>query len=106
MSLSIRVLNIVLGVVLCVYILENVSRQIHAHHRTHAILLLLVLSLVEAVGAAIFLFSIRVGGATLLVTFAAAAMLHILHGEANAIGTLAIYAASVLAAMNSGRART
>lgn len=105
MSLPIRALNIVLGVVLCVYSLELVSRQIHAHHRTHAVLFLLVLGLVEAVGAAIFLFSIRVGGATLLIALTTAAIFHILHGEVNAIGTLAIYATSVLAVMNSGRAR-
>ena len=106
MSLSIRALNIVLGVVVCVYSLELVSRQIHAHHRTNAVLFLLILGLVEAVGAAIFLFSIRAGGATLLVAFGAATTFHILHGEVNAIGTLAIYATSVLAVMNSGRART
>lgn len=106
MNLSLRALNIVLGVVLCVYSLEVVSMQLHVHHRTHVFVFLLMLGLVEAVGAAIFLFSIRAGGATLLIAFAAAAIFHILHGEVNGIGTLAIYATSVLAVMNGGRART
>ncbi len=105
MSLPIRALNIVLGVVLCVFSLELVSRQIHTHHRTHAVIFLLILGVIEAVGAAIFVFSIRGGGATLLVAFGAAAIFHLLHGDLNAIGTLAIYATSVLVVMNSGRAR-
>jgi hypothetical protein len=105
MSLSLRALNIVLGVVLCMYSLELVSTQLHAHHRTHVFLLLLTLALVEAVGAAIFLFSIRAGGVTLLIAIAAAAIFHILHGDVNGIGTLAIYATSILAVMNGARAR-
>jgi hypothetical protein len=49
------------------------------------------------------LFAVSIGGAVLLATFAAAAMIHILHGQPGHIGVLLIYAAAVLAVMGGKR---
>ena len=101
---SLRVLQIVLGVVLCAYSVELVIGQLGSGHHGHAFLALLLLGIVEATAAVVFLFAAKAGGPALLATFAVAAVFHALHGEAAHIGVLAIYAAAVLAVMSSKRA--
>jgi len=96
---SLRVLQIVLGVVLCLYSAELVIAQLHAAHRGLAFFALLILGSIEAVAALVFLFAVSIGGRVLLATFAAAAIIHILHGQAGHIGVLLIYTAAVLAVM-------
>ncbi len=97
---SLRLLQIVLGVVLCAYSVGLVLAQVRAPRHSHAFVFLLFLGAAEAVASALFLFSDRVGGAALLATFAAAAVFHLMHGQVSSLGTLAIYAAGVLAVMS------
>jgi len=98
---SIRLLQIVLGVVLCFYSVELVLAQLRGPHHSHAFLFLLILGAAEAVAAALFLFEIRKGGMALLVVFAAAAAFHLLHGQLSNIASLAIYAAGVIAVISN-----
>ena len=60
-------------------------------------LLLQVIAAVELLGAILFLIppTVVAGGRTLLATFLAAAVVHILHGQPN-VGFLAIYGFAVL----------
>lgn len=102
-KMSLRVLQIVLGVVLCLYSAQLVNEQMHAGHRSHAFWALVVLGSVEAVAALVFLFAIPIGGSVLLVTFAVAAIFHLLHGEPAELGVLLIYAAAVLAVISARR---
>ena len=99
---SLRLLHIVLGVVLFLYSAELVIEQLHTAHHSLMFVALLVLGSVEAVAALVFLFAASRGGPVLLMTFAAAALIHILHGQAGHVGILLIYAAAVTAVM-SGR---
>ncbi len=102
-KLSLRLLQIVLGVVLFLYSVELVIEQLHAAHDRLALFLLLILGIVEAVAALVFLFAASIGGSVLLATFAAAAAVHILHGQAGHVGVLLIYAAAVIAVMSGKR---
>jgi len=101
-KISLRLLQIVLGVVLFLYSAELVIEQLHAAHHSLAFVALLILGSVEAVAALVFLFAASMGGRVLLMTFAVAALIHILHGQAGHVGVLLIYAAAVTAVM-SGR---
>lgn len=101
-TISLRLLQIVLGGVLFLYSAQLVIEQLHAAHRSLAFFALLTLGSVEAAAALVFLFAPSIGGPVLLVTFAVAAMMHILHGQAGHIGVLLIYAAAVIA-VTSGR---
>ena len=102
-KLSLRILQIVLGVVLCAYSVELVVAQFHSGHHGHTFFVFLILGAAEAVAALVFLFAAAIGGPALLATFAVAAVFHVLHGEAAHIGVLAIYAAAVLAVMSGKR---
>lgn len=101
-KISLRLLQIVLGVVLFLYSAELVIEQLRTAHHSLQFLVLLILGSVEAGAALVFLFSASRGGPVLLVTFAVAALIHILHGQAGHLGVLLIYAAAVTAVM-SGR---
>ena len=101
---SIRLLQIVLGVVLCAYSVALVVTQLRSSHHSHAFIFLLILGCAEALAALLFLFTVRLGGPVLLAVFAAAAAFHLLHGQVSNAGVLAIYAAAVLAVMANKRA--
>lgn len=96
---SLRILQVVLGAVLFVFSMELVVAQLRAPHRGHAFWFFLLLGAAEALAALLFLVSVRKGGFALLVIFAAAAIFHLLHGQVSGLGSLAIYAASVLAVL-------
>ena len=100
---SLRVLQIILGGVLCALSVKLVMAELHAPHRGHAFFVLLILGIVEAVAALVFLFAAQAGGWALLLTLAFAVVLHVLHGEVSHVGILAIYAAGVLAVMSGER---
>jgi hypothetical protein len=103
-KMSLRILQIVLGLVLFLYSVELVmEQQLHAAHHSPAFFALLILGSVEAVAAVVFLFATPIGGPALLATFAGAAIFHILHGQAGEVGVLLIYAAAVLAVMSGRR---
>ena len=101
---SIRLLQTVLGVVLCAYSVALVAAQLQSPRHSHAFVFFLILGGAEAIAAAIFIFSDRLAGPALLVIFAAAAGFHLLHGQVSNAGVLAIYAAAVLAVMSNKRA--
>jgi len=105
-KMSLRSLQIVLGVVLFLYSAELVIEQLHAGPHGHAFYALLILGGVEAVAALVFPFAASIGGPVLLVTFAAAAIIHILHGQAGHVGVLLIYAAAVIAVVSGQQDRT
>jgi uncharacterized membrane protein HdeD (DUF308 family) len=100
---SLRILQIVLGGVLFLYSAALMIEQLHADHHSPAFFALLLLGSVEAVAAVVFLFATPIGGPALLVTFAGAAIFHILHGQPGEVGVLLIYAAAVLAVMSGRR---
>lgn len=102
-KVSLRILQIVLGLVLCAYSLQLVAAQFHSGHHGHTFFIFLLLGSVEAAAAVVFLFASGVGGPALLATFAAAAAFHLLHGEVGHVGVLLIYAAAVLAVMSGKR---
>lgn len=102
-KVSLRLLQIVLGVVLFLYSAQLMIAQLHGTHHRPALLLFLILGGVEALAALIFLFSVPVGGPLLLATFVAAALLHALHGQLGPIGGLLIDAAAVIAVMSGKR---
>jgi hypothetical protein len=101
-KISLRLLQIVLGVVLFLNSAGLVIAQLHTAHHSLAFFALLILGSVEAVAALVFLFAASMGGPVLLMTIAVAALIHILHGQAGHAGALLIYAAAVTAVM-SGR---
>lgn len=101
-KISLRLLQIVLGVVLFLYSGQLVIEQLHSGSR-HSAVIFLLLGGVEAAAALIFLLSVSIGGPLLLATFAAAAILHILHGQTGHVGALLIYAAAVIAVMSGKR---
>jgi hypothetical protein len=102
-KMSLRILQIVLGVMLFLYSAELVIEQLQATHHSAAFFALLILGSVEVVAAVVFLFATPIGGPGLLVSFAGAAFFHILHGQAGQVGVLLIYAAAVLAVMSGTR---
>ena len=102
-KMSLRILQIVLGVVLFLYSGQLVIEQLRGPHQSPASFALTILGSVEAIAAVVFLFATPIGGPALLVTFALAALFHILHGQPEEVGVLLIYAAAVLAAMNGTR---
>lgn len=102
---SLRILQIVLGVVLFVFSVELVAAQLLPPHRGHVSVAFLLLGAAEALAAILFLVSARKGGIALLVIFAAAATFHLLQGQLSSLGSLAIYAASVLAVLTNMKGR-
>jgi hypothetical protein len=102
-KMSLRILQIVLGAVLFLYSGQLVMGQLHGPHQGHAFFVLTVLGSIEAIAAVVFLFAAPIGGPALLVTFAVAALFHILHGQPWEVGGLLIYAAAALAAMSGRR---
>jgi hypothetical protein len=101
-KISLRLLQIVLGVVLFLDSAGLVIEQLHIAHHSLTFFALLILGSVEAVAALVFLFAASMGGPVLLMTFAVAALIHILHGQAGHVGVLLVYAAAVTAVL-SGR---
>jgi len=101
---ALRILHLVLGVVLAIFSAQLVIAQLHAPHHSHLGTFLLVLGVVETVAAVLFLVpaTFRLGAAGLLAAFAVAAVFHGLHGQWNTLGSLAIYAAGVLAVLTAG----
>jgi hypothetical protein len=99
---AVRVLRWVLGVVVlwesCLFLRATVLRVYYAGHIGVHSWILLVLASVEVVAAAMFLApAARVtGGYLLLAAFLFAAAFHILHGEFNPVGWLAVYSAAVV----------
>ncbi len=91
---SIRLLQIVLGVVLCFYGSQLAIVEARGSLKGHAIVLLAI-GAAEAIAALVFLFAAGVGGRALLLVIALAAVIHILHAEYSGLGMLAIYASSV-----------
>jgi hypothetical protein len=94
------ILRIALGVVVGVNSAALVVSQVRGHPQ-HA---LLVLGLTELVAAILFLIprTVRLGGISLMVVFAAAALFHFLHGESS-IGFLVVYAAGANAVVAETR---
>ncbi|HJZ53063.1 MAG TPA: hypothetical protein VJ228_12730 [Candidatus Acidoferrales bacterium] len=99
---AVRVLRWVLGVVVlwesCLFLRATILRAYSAGHvGVHGWIFLLLAS-VEIVAAAMFLApAARVtGGYLLLTVFLFAAAFHILHGEFNEVGWLAVYSAAVV----------
>jgi hypothetical protein len=99
---AVRVLRWVLGVVVlwesCLFLRATVLGIYHAGHIGVHSWIFLVLASVEIVAAAMFLApAARVtGGYLLLAVFLFAAAFHILHGEFNQVGWLAVYSAAVV----------
>jgi hypothetical protein len=99
---AVRVLRWVLGVVVlwesCLFLRATILRAYSAGHvGVHGWIFLLLAS-VEIVAAAMFLApAARVtGGYLLLTVFLFAAAFHILHGEFNEVGWLAVYSAAAV----------
>lgn len=99
---AVRVLRWVLGVVVlwesCSFLRATALRVYHAGHIGVHGWIFLVLASVEIVAAALFLAPVAkvTGGYLLLAVFLFAAAFHILHGEFNQAGWLAVYAAAVV----------
>ena len=98
---SIRLLNVVLGLVLCAYSVELIWEQLHGPHRGHSFHFHLVLGLAEAIAAVLFLIWQKPAGVALLFIFAVAALFHLLNGQVGGLGALAIYFAAVLTVMDN-----
>ena len=94
------VLRLVLGLVIAGNSFVVAMNQIRGH--AHSVLL--ILGLAELIAAVLFLIpqTVRLGGISLIVVFAAAAVFHVLHGEYD-ISFLAIYAAAAFAVIYPGR---
>ena len=99
---AVEMLRWVLGAVVlwesCLFLRATVLRTYHAGHLGVHSWIFLVLASVEIVAAAMFLApAARVtGGYLLLAVFLFAATFHILHGEFNEVGWLAVYSAAVV----------
>ncbi len=99
---AVRALRWVLGVVVlwesCLFLRATILRTYHTGHIGAHGWIFLVLASLEIVAAAMFLApAARVtGGYLLLAIFLFAAAFHILHGEFNEVGWLAVYAAAVV----------
>ncbi|MGA7915777.1 MAG: DoxX family protein [Candidatus Acidiferrales bacterium] len=105
---AVQVLRWVLGVVVlwesCLFLRRTIFEvQSSGHLGVHA-WIFLVLASAEIIAAAMFLLPVvRVaGGYLLLAVFFFAAAFHILHGEFNVVGGLAIYAAAVVVCLTCG----
>ncbi len=98
---GLTILRFVLGIVVGAYSFELIVTQLrgHPHH------LLLILALAELAGAILFLIprTLRLGGFTLIAVFAAASLFHVLHGDYNSVGFLAVYGAAALAVVANRR---
>ena len=104
---AVRVLRWVLGVVVlwesCLFLRATTLRAYRAGHiGVHGWIFLLLAS-VEIVAAAMFLSSVArvAGGYLLLAVFVFAAAFHILHGEFNEVGWLAVYSAAVMVCLTN-----
>jgi hypothetical protein len=99
---AVRVLRWVLGLVVlwesCLFLRATVLRAYHAGHIGAHNWIFLLLASVEIVAAAMFLAPVArvTGGYLLLAVFLFAATFHILHGEFNQVGWLAVYSAAVV----------
>ena len=99
---AVRVLRWVLGVVVlwesCLFLRATILRTYHAGHMGVHSWIFLALASVEIVAAALFLVPVArvTGGRLLLAVFLFAAAFHILHGEFNEVGWLAVYSAAVV----------
>lgn len=102
---SIRLLNVVLGVVLCAYSVALIWQQVHGPHRGHAFHFHLVLGSAEALSASLFLVWQRPAGVALLFIIAIGALFHLLNGQVSSLGTLAIYFAAVLTVITNSSVR-
>ena len=103
--LAIRILQWALGLVVAgESLLLHFSEAHRAHDHPEGHFLLAALGLVEFLAAILFLVpkTLRLGSILLLITFAAAAAFHFLHGQYR-VENLAIYGAAVLAVMAQGR---
>jgi hypothetical protein len=104
---AVRALRWVLGVVVlwesCLFLRATILRAYQAGHIGAHGWIFLVLASVEIVAAAMFLSPVaRVGGGYLLLAvFIFAAAFHILHGEFNEVGWLAVYAAAVMVCLTN-----
>ena len=105
---AVVVLRWVLGVVVlwesCLFLRSTILEVSRSGHLGVHSWIFLVLATAEIIAAAMFLApGVRVaGGYLLLVVFVLAAAFHILHGEFNVAGGLAIYAAAVVVCLTSG----
>jgi Na+/melibiose symporter-like transporter len=81
-KISLRLLQIVLGVVLCLYCAELVIAQPDAAHHDLAFFAFLILGGVQAVTALVFLFAASMERSVPLATFAASAAIHTLLRQA------------------------
>jgi hypothetical protein len=74
---------------------------LHAGHPAGLAFVRLVLSGAEIVAAILFLlpFTMKAGGYALLVIFALAIVIHLLHGDARGLEVLVVYGAAVLACL-------
>jgi hypothetical protein len=99
---AVQGLRWVLGIVVlwesCLFLRATILRAHDAGHIGVHSWFFLVLAAAEIIAAAMFLapFTKVSGGYLLLVVFFFAAVFHILHGEFNVVGGLAVYAAAVV----------
>jgi hypothetical protein len=105
---ALQVLRWVLGLVVlwesCLFLRRTIMEVYRSGHLGMHSWIFLVLATAEIIAAAMFLApGVRVaGGYLLLVVFVFGAAFHILHGEFNVAGGLAIYAAAVVVCLTSG----
>jgi hypothetical protein len=108
--LSINVLHVVVGVIVLIesllFALGDEAARVVAHLGLPP-LLRPVLGGLEALAAIVFLIprTVVVGGWALLVIFALASIVHVLHGQYN-VGSLVVLAAAVFAVMAHRAGRT
>jgi hypothetical protein len=99
---AVQMLRWVLGAVVlwesCLFLYATIVRTYHAGHIGVHSWIFLVLATVEMVAALMFLAPVVrvIGGYLLLAVFLFAAAFHILHGEFNEVGWLAVYSAAVV----------
>jgi hypothetical protein len=82
------------------------SGQAHAVHQLGVDrLVLTALAVAEMLAAALFLIprTVGIGGVALILVFALAILIHILHGQAN-VGALVVYGAAAWAVVRTSRA--
>jgi DoxX-like family len=105
---TIQALRWILGLVLlwqsCLFLRSTILEAYRSGHVGVHSWIFLVLASAEIMAAAMFLVpGVKVtGGYLLLVVFVFAAAFHIVHGEFNVVGGLAIYAAAVVVCLTSG----
>jgi uncharacterized membrane protein YphA (DoxX/SURF4 family) len=106
-ELAIRILQYVLGAVVfiqSVMVAVNFETVAHGSHIAMPAHFVLVLAVVEALGALLFMlpWALKVGGWVLIAVFSVAVLVHIVHGQFEGLGLL-IYGAAVLAVMHNPR---